>query len=343
MRLASGWGPQQLLSPKRGQRWSSVRCSSSLSPKQLSAPEARARLLDNYWEARGVFDADRRRQLVSVAQQLVQQGGGGDSEGPLGEGARGALPGVPSTWDLHTSSPEITEVSRRLVALHSALGGGGDVDPVWMVVREPRLLAADPNDIMRRLMAMRLASMGSGVDVVKVAEAQPGLLLLQGAVWDDVEALREQLESWEHGLASDSDPEWSARLAQLKAYHRANGDCSAGCREGDDRELARWASKQRAQRARGELGAEREEALEALGFEWSDDDAEWLRWFLDLARFKELHGHASPMQMSTGADFYLINWCSVQRVARRCRALSERREALLESIGFEWTSADPLS
>jgi hypothetical protein len=40
---------------------------------------------------------------------------------------------------------------------------------------------------------------------------------------------------------------------------------------------------------------------------------------------------------------YLINWCSVQRVAHRCRALSERREALLDSIGFDWSGADPLS
>jgi hypothetical protein len=47
-------------------------------------------------------------------------------------------------------------------------------------------------------------------------------------------------QSWEHGLASDTDPEWSLRLDQLRAYHRAHGDCSVGCREGDNRELARW-------------------------------------------------------------------------------------------------------
>ena len=39
----------------------------------------------------------------------------------------------------------------------------------------------------------QLASAGSGLDVVKVAEAQPRLLLLQGPVWDDLEALKEQL------------------------------------------------------------------------------------------------------------------------------------------------------
>ncbi|KIZ07410.1 hypothetical protein MNEG_0546 [Monoraphidium neglectum] len=254
-------------------------------------------------KARGVFDTARRQQLVSVAQQLVQSTGEGPTMGIVGEGeAGGVLPGVPTTWDMHSSTPEITEVSRRLMALHSVLGGGDDVDTVWMVVREPQLLVADPSDLMRRLMAMKIASAGTGLDVVKVAEAQPGLLLLQGAVWEDLDSLREQLASWEHGLASDTDPEWSLRLDQLRAYHRAHGDCSVGCREGDNRELARWAAKQRAERSRGELSSEKAEALVALGFEWDEDEAEWLRWFIDLARFKEVHGHASPMQMSTGAD-----------------------------------------
>ena len=46
----------------------------------------------------------------------------------------------------------------------------------------------------------------------------------------------------------------------------------------------RWATKQRAQRSRGELSGEKEEALDALGFEWDEDEADWLRWFIDLAR-----------------------------------------------------------
>lgn len=40
---------------------------------------------------------------------------------------------------------------------------------------------------------LQIASAGSGLDVAKVAEAQPGLLLLGGAVWEDQESLKEQL------------------------------------------------------------------------------------------------------------------------------------------------------
>jgi hypothetical protein len=46
---------------------------------------------------------------------------------------------------------------------------------------------------------------------------------------------------------------------------------------------------------------------------------------------------------AAGADLYLCNWCSVQRVANRCKVLSSRRLGLLNSIEFDWTGADPLS
>lgn len=43
------------------------------------------------------------------------------------------------------------------------------------------------------------------------------------------------------------------------------------------------------------------------------------------------------------ADFLLINWCSVQRIMRRCGVMPEERIAALDELGFDWTGADPLS
>ena len=85
-------------------------------------------------------------------------------------------------------------------------------------------------------------------------------------------------------MVSDSDPEWQRRLEELRLYHRQHGDCGVGFRDGDDAELARWLSLQRRQAAKGQLGDEKKGALEQLGFEWNEDEAEWLRWFLELAR-----------------------------------------------------------
>lgn len=186
------------------------------------------------------------------------------------------------------------------------------------------------------------------------------------------------MQGWEHGVASDTDPEWQRRADELRAYHRQHGDTSVGFRDGDDPELARcvivdglgrsgrpcplcvdshsscistipcivisttlslfrsslchsffhhsvtllfisitlspfcscllhlwhvlrfssithqipacvrhmdsWANKQRRDLTGGALADEKAELLDELGFEWDEDEAEWLRWFLDLAR-----------------------------------------------------------
>jgi hypothetical protein len=180
------------------------------------------------------------------------------------------------------------------------------------------------------------------------------------------------LAAWEFGLARDADAEWSLRFKQLEAYRGRHGDCAAGLREGDDPDLGRWCSLQRALFARGGLAEERKQALGRAGFVFDGDEAEWRRWFLALARFRERHGHSSPggltlaamggaaSSSSGGAEveeegggsgggdgggetLYLANWCSVQRVARRCRVLSAEREAMLLSLGFDFDGADPLS
>ncbi len=105
----------------------------------------------------------------------------------------------------------------------------------------------------------------------------------------------------------------------------------------------RWATKQRSAWRRGALEADKVSALESLGFAFDAEAAEWQRWFTHLCTFREEYGHCSPMPLAAGIDFYLINWCSVQRIARRSRVLSEKRVALLDGLGFDWTGADPLS
>jgi hypothetical protein len=52
---------------------------------------------------------------------------------------------------------QIAAVSQRLLELHELLGAGNDVDVIWMVIREPLLLTASRNQLMSRLMAMRVS------------------------------------------------------------------------------------------------------------------------------------------------------------------------------------------
>ena len=71
-----------------------------------------------------------------------------------------------------------------------------------------------------------------------------------------------------------------------------------GCRDGDDAELSRWASKQRSEHKAGQLAAAKEQQLAAAGFEFDGERAEWLRWFNEIRTFKERHGHCQPQPLA---------------------------------------------
>ena len=143
---------------------------------------------------------------------------------------------------------------------------------------------------------------------------------------------------------SDSDPEWVARYTELKEYQLITGDTNVGYgREIDSASLSRWTTKQRSDYKGGEMVPHRKALLEEIGFEWDDSEAEFMRWFSELARFKALNGHTNLNTLSAGDDLYLYNWCAIQRIALRCRILSEKRKGLLDDLDFDWTGADPLS
>ena len=125
------------------------------------------------------------------------------------------------------------------------------------------------------------------------------------------------------------------RLAELKRYVAVHGDAAVGTRSGDDARLARWCAKQRADARGGALSAEREAGLRGAGFEFDAEAAEFSRWVAATA------GTAGPL--SPGDELFLANWQSVQRVAKRCGALSEGRVAALDAVGFDWSGADALS
>lgn len=105
---------------------------------------------------------------------------------------------------------------------------------------------------------------------------------------------------------------------------------------------------QRSEHRRGQLPPERHRCLAEAGFEFDADQAEWMRWYKELASYSNSQGggsaaDSSPAPLTHGVDLYLINWCSVQRIARRSRVLSEQRVQMLDHLGFDWSGADPLS
>lgn len=88
------------------------------------------------------------------------------------------------------------------------------------------------------------------------------------------------------------------RLPLPTPSHHRHGDAHVGFRDGDDAELARWATKQRAEHRGGQLAEPKQAALEAAGFEWDGERAEWLRWYNEIQAFKRRHGHCQPQPLA---------------------------------------------
>ena len=219
-----------------------------------------------------------------------------------------------------------------------------------MVVREPRILELSVDAVTERLFTMKVSEGGSLTDVLRAVESEPALLLSDssGSNIDCSEAATHQLTAWRHGQLTDNDAEWERRYLELQAYAMRHGDAHVGYRNDDNPGLTRWARTQRSAYLVGTLSDQRLTRLHDIGFEMDDEMAEWMRWF---SLVKE-SSHDTPddsglskllSDVGQADNFYAANWSAVQRIAHRCDRLSQDKVDLLDSIGFDWSGADPLS
>eukprot|EP00803_Ostreobium_quekettii_P000216 evm.model.scf_2781.2 EVM.evm.TU.scf_2781.2 scf_2781:5688-7780(-) len=301
-------------------------------PRGAEPPAGASGLLDRFLEARGVFDPERRAELVDLAAAVPAR-----EAGEVGD----PLPGVAMTWEAEARAEQVAALSRRLEQLHDLFGGRMDI--VFMCVREPALLTADIHLLAQRLLDMKLSDTATTFDILNIISKQPHLLLRKGGSAAQQETCESQLRAWQFGLVSDADVAWSQRCDCLVAYAERHGDSHVGFREGDDPDLARWAEKQRDAFSRGQLDPDKIAQLEDLGFEFEAADAEWMRWFGEFKKCQVQQDGVDPFALANGTNFLLTNWCSVQRVARRCGVLSRKRRELLSAVQFDWEAADALS
>lgn len=267
-------------------------------------------VLELFWRSRGIVSEEDVYKLVeqgleSVAMRAL---GDGHNYGTSYDGGRD-LPGVTSTWKDHSSESQkidkdVVWVSQRIVELYKFLGSRPDVNVVWMVQREPRLLEASTRQLTGRLLELRVDDSAQGIDVAKLAEAQPSLLLeqdanVQGTVAEEEEVQENKLAAWEHGLLSDRSTEWNRSYNELAEYKKTHGDCHVGYRDGDSKRLVKWCGKQRKDNHQGRLDAGKKEKLLELKFEFDEEIAEWKRWYNELIAFRNIHGHCSPVPLAS--------------------------------------------
>jgi hypothetical protein len=100
---------------------------------------------------------------------------------------------------------------------------------------------------------------------------------------------------------------WWEHYDRLLAFKKKFGHMNVAMNYESDQSLADWVRRQRAMHKRNKLGAERVEALEKVGFGWTAEQALWSARFLELKKFKEIHGHLNVP--SSNGDFRgLYRW-----------------------------------
>jgi hypothetical protein len=87
----------------------------------------------------------------------------------------------------------------------------------------------------------------------------------------------------------------------------------------------------------GELGVERIDALNALGFVWDVFEENWIQNVEAFKAFVEENGHARvPQRFVTGDGVKLGSWVSNQRTAFKKGELEVERIDALNELDFIW-------
>eukprot|EP01026_Neomeris_dumetosa_P036994 TRINITY_DN29984_c0_g1_i1.p1 TRINITY_DN29984_c0_g1~~TRINITY_DN29984_c0_g1_i1.p1 ORF type:complete len:297 (-),score=39.75 TRINITY_DN29984_c0_g1_i1:594-1484(-) len=241
-------------------------------------------------------------------------------------------------------SNSIQIVQEEQLKLVGQLMGQQDLGIVREMVRkEPRLLSTNKDQLITRLVDMRV-HMKRNISILDIIKREPSLLVQQpGLQLDDKQEERDMLQSWMFGVFDDSDEQWEEQYNQLKKYVEAVGDAHVGFRDTDDDQLVRWAKKQRNEYIAGVLRDTRCRKLERVQFEFDDAVAEWLCRYNNLVQFKRKYGKNFEALLASESNMELAAWSTAQRVAYRARVLEEEKAEKLAEIGFDWDGVDALS
>ena len=120
---------------------------------------------------------------------------------------------------------------------------------------------------------------------------------------------------------------WQIMWERLAEYHEREQDWPAAT-EG---KLGLWCHTQRLARKRGALSEERIRRLDALGFEWEQQDSRWMHAYQELQTFYQKKG-----RWPKRGEGNLSAWCNTQRQARKNGRLTKERIHRLDAIGFVW-------
>lgn len=130
---------------------------------------------------------------------------------------------------------------------------------------------------------------------------------------------------------------WTVMVAQLSAWKAQHGHCNVPAHRG---KLGGFVGHCRRNKRCGKLLPERIRELEAMGFEWKEDEYvsrvdQWCQPYEALKSFFKEHGAGNLAR----APHHVRRWATYVRKRRKAGLLTAEQIALLDEIGFTWSMA----
>ena len=139
-------------------------------------------------------------------------------------------------------------------------------------------------------------------------------------------------------LGFDWDPNktrWEKFYTRLMAFKKQHGHCKVSFAWGKDPSLGKWVLRQRQDKAKGRLLPERLRRLNAQGFTWDADSAQWEEMYNRLRIYKKWHGDCN-VPGNWRQDPSLRSWVQTQRIFKAKGQLSPEYIRRLDAQGFNW-------
>ena len=149
----------------------------------------------------------------------------------------------------------------------------------------------------------------------------------------------------QRGGSDQLDQQWTKMLKRLQAYQREHdGSSNVPQQYQQDPRLGTWVMNQRRQYRDGSLKKDRCDRLEATGFEWTGNRAnyrqtvqeKWARMFKRLQAYQQEHNGSHNVPFKYPKDPQLGYWVGNQRRFYKKGLLAKERLDELDKIGFEW-------
>lgn len=142
------------------------------------------------------------------------------------------------------------------------------------------------------------------------------------------------------------DKQWKMRYQELQEFQTQNGHfwvkVDDNNKENPINPLARWVKHQRLLFKQGNLRPDREELLNEIGFVWDAKEKQEHQWTAKFTQLKKIVEERSPGEESSEIfipavlGMSLYQWTLSQRDMKLKRSLDPTREALLDSLDFDW-------